>query len=70
MKIATWNVNGIRARAAQFCEWLERDRPDVVCLQELKADATQVPPAVRASGLSRLLARLERARLFGCFHCI
>jgi exodeoxyribonuclease-3 len=44
MKIATWNVNGIRARAAQFCEWLERDRPDVVCLQELKADATQVPP--------------------------
>ena len=43
MKIATWNVNGIRARAAQFCEWLERDRPDVVCLQELKADASQVP---------------------------
>jgi exodeoxyribonuclease-3 len=45
MKIATWNVNGIRARAAQFCEWLERDRPDVVCLQELKAEAGQVPPA-------------------------
>ncbi len=37
MKIATWNVNGIRARAAQLCEWLQRDRPDVVCLQELKA---------------------------------
>jgi exodeoxyribonuclease-3 len=45
MKIATWNVNGIRARAAQFCEWLERDKPDVVCLQELKAEAGQVPPA-------------------------
>src|SRR2546423_2969843 len=44
MKIATWNVNGIRARAAQFCEWLERDRPDVVCLQELKAEVGQVPP--------------------------
>jgi exodeoxyribonuclease-3 len=44
MKIATWNVNGIRARAAQFCEWLERDQPDVVCLQELKAEAGQVPP--------------------------
>ena len=43
MKIATWNVNGIRARAAQFCEWLERDQPDVVCLQELKAEAAQVP---------------------------
>jgi exodeoxyribonuclease-3 len=44
MKIATWNVNGIRARQAQFCEWLERDRPDVVCLQELKAEAGQIPP--------------------------
>ena len=43
MKIATWNVNGIRARQAQFCEWLERERPDVVCLQELKAEPTQVP---------------------------
>ena len=44
MKIATWNVNGIRARQTQVCEWLERDRPDVVCLQELKAEPSQVPP--------------------------
>ena len=43
MKIATWNVNGIRARAAQLCEWLERDQPDIVCLQELKAQASQIP---------------------------
>ena len=43
MKVATWNVNGIRARQAQFCEWLERERPDVVCLQELKAEPGQVP---------------------------
>jgi exodeoxyribonuclease III len=43
VKIATWNVNGIRARQAQFCEWLARDRPDVVCLQELKAEPAQIP---------------------------
>jgi exodeoxyribonuclease-3 len=43
MKIATWNVNGIRARQAQFCDWLARERPDVVCLQELKAEPTQIP---------------------------
>jgi len=43
MKIATWNVNGIRARQAQFCDWLSRDRPDVVCLQELKAEPAQIP---------------------------
>jgi exodeoxyribonuclease III len=47
MKFATWNVNGIRARAAQLVEWLRRDRPDVVCLQELKAEAAQVPEQLR-----------------------
>jgi exodeoxyribonuclease III len=43
MKVATWNVNGIRAREVQLCEWLDRDRPDVVCLQEIKARPDQVP---------------------------
>lgn len=49
MKIATWNVNGIRARQAQFCEWLARDRPDVVCLQELKAEPGQIPEQCKAA---------------------
>ena len=43
MKIATWNVNGIRARQQQVLEWLERDKPDIVCLQELKAPREKVP---------------------------
>ena len=47
MKIATWNVNGIRAREAQLCDWLDRDRPDVVCLQELKAEPAQIPERCR-----------------------
>ena len=47
MKIATWNVNGIRARQAQVQEWIERERPDVVCLQEIKASSDQVPAALR-----------------------
>ena len=47
MKIATWNVNGIRARQAQLREWMERDRPDVVCLQELKAEPSQIPEQVK-----------------------
>ncbi len=40
--VATWNVNGIRARQAQFLEWVERDRPDVICLQEIKASREQL----------------------------
>src|SRR6476619_7599497 len=47
MKVATWNVNGIRAREAQLCDWLARDLPDVVCLQEIKAEAGQVPARCR-----------------------
>lgn len=46
MKIATWNVNGIRARQAQVQDWIERERPDVVCLQEIKATADQIPTAL------------------------
>ena len=42
LTIATWNVNGIRAREAQFLEWIARDRPDVVCLQEIKASPAQL----------------------------
>jgi exodeoxyribonuclease III len=47
VRFATWNVNGIRARASQLHEWMERERPDVVCLQELKAELTQVPEILR-----------------------
>ena len=46
MLIGTWNVNGIRARHAQVQAWIERDSPDVVCLQELKASSDQVPTAL------------------------
>ncbi len=43
MKIATWNVNGIRAREQQLLEWLDAEKPDVLCLQEIKASLDQVP---------------------------
>ena len=36
MKIATWNVNSIRARLPRVLEWLEAARPDVALLQEIK----------------------------------
>lgn len=42
LKVATWNVNGIRARQAQFGVWMSEARPDVVCLQELKATPEQL----------------------------
>jgi exodeoxyribonuclease-3 len=50
MRIATWNVNGIRARAEQFVEWVAKDQPDVICLQELKAAPEQIPDSCRLPG--------------------
>ena len=43
MKIATWNVNGIRARLSQVLHWVDGEEPDVICLQEIKASPGQVP---------------------------
>jgi exodeoxyribonuclease-3 len=43
LKIATWNVNGIRARQTQVQEFLDREQPDVFCLQEIKASLDQLP---------------------------
>jgi exodeoxyribonuclease-3 len=43
LKVATWNVNGVRAREAEVVAFVERERPDVLCLQEVKASAEQVP---------------------------
>jgi exodeoxyribonuclease-3 len=43
VKVATWNVNGLRARQGQFLDWLASERPDVACLQEIKCSAAQMP---------------------------
>src|SRR5258706_1282461 len=46
MRIATWNVNGIRAREAQVLELVEKHAPDVLCVQEVKAPVAKVPAAL------------------------
>jgi exodeoxyribonuclease-3 len=50
MKLLTWNVNGVRARQAELAEVLNRETPDVVCLQEIKASSDKVPELVVAAG--------------------
>ena len=51
MKLATYNVNGIRSRLANLLEWLAREQPDVACLQELKARPEDFPAReLRAAG--------------------
>ncbi len=51
MKIATYNVNSINARMPVLLRWLDETKPDVVCLQELKAVQENFPEeALRAAG--------------------
>lgn len=56
LKIATFNVNGIGARLPNLLRWLEKERPDIVCLQELKAQDKAFPAKdIEAAG-------------YGCLH--
>ena len=41
--VATWNINSVRLREAMICRFLEAERPDVLCLQELKSPEELVP---------------------------
>lgn len=50
MKVATWNVNGIRARHEQFASWAASEKPDVICLQEIKARLDQIPQTCSIEG--------------------
>ena len=45
MRVATWNINGLRSRQALLVHWLAARKPDVVALQELKLTDAQFPRA-------------------------
>jgi exodeoxyribonuclease-3 len=51
IKLATFNINGVRSRLPSLLKWLDREQPDIVCLQELKAPDDAFPfAALRATG--------------------
>ncbi len=46
-RLFSWNVNGIRAAVRHgLIDWIEREQPDVLCLQEIKARVEDVPEAI------------------------
>ena len=55
LKLATFNVNGIRSRLPNVLEWLVREQPDIVALQELKATDQAFPAqAIEEAGYGSL----------------
>jgi exodeoxyribonuclease-3 len=45
MRLATWNVNSVKARLPRLLDWLDQAKPDVLCLQETKCAADAFPAA-------------------------
>ncbi|MFN2149509.1 MAG: exodeoxyribonuclease III [Anaerolineales bacterium] len=62
IRIYTWNVNGLRAAERKgFLDWLEQAQPDILCLQETKADPEQLSPELLApSGYQTYWSSSER----------
>jgi exodeoxyribonuclease III len=45
VRLATWNVNSVKARLPRLLEWLDEAKPDIVCLQEIKTTTALFPEA-------------------------
>ena len=45
MRVATWNVNSVKAHMEAVTRWLDEAKPDVVCLQEIKCEDQNFPTA-------------------------
>lgn len=64
MKIAPWNFNPLNVRLSHLLDWLERERPGVVCLQETKVEDPQFPAvALEAARYGSAFADWLRAEL-------
>src|SRR5262245_42990304 len=61
MRVATWNINGLRARIDFLRLWLERRQPDIVGLQELKVSDDEFPADMFAASGSRVATYGQKA---------
>ncbi|MCR4428594.1 MAG: exodeoxyribonuclease III [Caldiserica bacterium] len=61
-KVATFNANSIRARLPLVLKWLEREKPDVLCLQETKVQDSEFPSEAFQNSGYNVLFRGEKAR--------
>mgnify|MGYP001062266496 CR=1 FL=1 len=71
MRVISWNVNGVRSAIRHgLLDWLERERPDVLCLQETRVDPATLPESARRpSGYESSWAAGERPGYAGVATC-
>ncbi len=62
LKLATWNINSVRARLHLIEQFVARHQPDILCLQEIKCEDSQFPlEAIRSLGFSHVEIRGQKA---------
>lgn len=61
IKISSYNVNGIRAAHRKgFLDWVEESNPDIICIQELRADEHQIPDEVKSLRYHQFIHTAEK----------
>lgn len=61
IKISSYNVNGIRAAHRKgFIDWVEESKPDIICIQELRADENQIPKEVKGLGYHQYIHKAKK----------
>lgn len=61
LKISSYNINGIRAAHRKgFADWVSQSNPDIICIQELRADETQLPDEIKELNYHQYMVSAEK----------
>ena len=61
LKISSYNINGVRAAHRKgFIEWVNQSNPDIICIQELRADETQLPDEIKELDYQQYIVSAEK----------
>ncbi len=61
LKISSYNINGVRAAHRKgFIDWVNQSNPDIICIQELRADETQLPDEIKELDYHQYIVSAEK----------
>lgn len=61
LKISSYNINGVRAAHRKgFIDWVKQSNPDIICIQELRADDSQIPDEIKALDYYQYIVSAEK----------
>jgi len=61
VKISSYNINGVRAAHRKgFIDWVQQSKPDIICIQELRADESQIPDEIKELDYHQYIVSAEK----------